>query len=341
MKRTWYNFKAKTANTPTVLSIYDDIGAHGVRAVSFLAVLRQQAGPVEIEISSLGGSVIEGIALFNGMKSWAQIPGNSLTFTVMGVAASIASMLIMVPNAKVRMPANTYLMMHKPWASPDGNADELREIADLLDKMEPSLINAYVARSGKTDDEIRAMLSAETWLTADEALAAGFVDEVIDAVEISNSCDVDRLPDEIRALIGPVAEDDKDGDQSNDGDTTTEAKPFADEALAVLDAAGLKDVAAPLILACADLTEVKARVDAAREIKALCAVAKRDGDAKSLIAQNKSVADVRAHLIAALAAEDERSEIDNTPNDKSPRGTQPAAVSTDSIWAARRKQQGA
>jgi ATP-dependent Clp protease protease subunit len=360
MKRNWYKFQAKAGNKPTLLTIYDDIGAYGVRAESFIAVLRQQTGEVEIEISSLGGSVIEGLALFNGMSRWAQTAGNSLTFTVMGVAASIASMLIMVPGAKVRMPSNTYLMVHKPWASPEGNADELREIADILDKMEPALVNAYAKRSGKTDEDIRAMLAAETWLTADEALAAGFVDEVIDPIEISNSCDKERLPDNIRALLAPAGGEGGEGGVDDADDSSVKAaaaaaakaaedaaaaaaaKPFADEAMAALTAAGLQDAAAPIILACADLDQVKARISVAREIQSLCTVLNRKDDAAALIANNKTLAEARAHLVDVLATADESRDVDNTlSNDKSPNGTQPAAVSTETIWAARRKQQGA
>lgn len=349
MKRTWYNFKAKTANTPTVLSIYDDIGAWGVSAGAFIKDLAAVSGPLDLEISSQGGSVFEGVAIYNALKRYAETAGNSVTVTVMGVAASIASVIAMA-GAKIRMPANAYMMVHKPWGGAMGNADEMRDYAELLDKIENSLVGTYMARTGKTEDEIKAMLVKDTWMTADEAVAQGFADEVIDPVDVKASCDVDRLPDEIRALVAPADDEAAAAAKAAEEaaaaakaaeEAAAAAKPFAEEAKAALDAAGLQDVSAVLVLACADLPEVKARIGIAREIKALCAVAKRDGDAKALIAANKSVADVRAHLIAALANEDERSEIDNTPNDKSPRGTQPAAVSTDSIWAARRKQQGA
>jgi hypothetical protein len=247
-------------------------------------------------------------------------------------------------GAKIRMPANAYMMVHKPWGGTMGNADDMRDYADVLDKIENSLVGTYMARTGKTEDEIKAMLVKDTWMTADEALAQGFADEVIDPVDVKASCDLDRLPDEIRALVAPASEGgpgEGEGEGDDADDSSVSDKPFAEEAKAALDAAGLQDFAAPIILACADLDQVKARIGVAREIKALCAVANRDADAKALIASNKSVADVRAHLINALAEQDERAEIDNTLNDKSPNGTQQAAVSTESIWAARRKQQGA
>jgi hypothetical protein len=232
-----------------------------------------------------------------------------------------------------------------------GNSDEMRDYADLLDKIENSLVGTYMARTGKTEDEMKAMLAKDTWMTAEEAVAQGFADEVIDAVDVKASCDIDRLPEEIRALIAPPEGGDDDADDSSAeaaADAAAEAaakaaaaKPFAEEAMAALTAAGFQDAATPIILACTDLDQVKARITVAREIQSLCTVLNRKDDAAALIAKNKTLVEARAHLVEVLATADDARDIDNTPNDKSPNGTQPAAVSTDSIWAARRKQQGA
>ncbi|MDP2262673.1 MAG: Clp protease ClpP [Hydrogenophaga sp.] len=345
MKRSWYNLKAAAGNKPAALSIYDDIGAWGVSAAAFIADLKNLSGPLNLEISSLGGNVIEGVAIYNALKRYGQQPGNSVDIVVMGVAASIASVIVMA-GTTVKMPANTYLMVHKPWGGLAGNADEMRELADHMDRFESSLVLAYTARTGKSEDDIKAMLKAETWLSAQEAVDQGFADEVLDAIDVSASCDVERLPDDVRAMFKPAAEDTPPADDPPAGDQPVEdaddssVSAFAAEATALLTAAGLENHAARIVLASTTLDQVKARIGVATEIRALCAVAKHDAEADALIAANKSVVDARAHLIDMLAKDDETREIDSRPknSDQPAHGAQPAAVTTADIWAARRNK---
>lgn len=348
MKRNWYNLKAAANGKAAQLSIYDDIGMWGVSAQAFIRDLATVSGPLDLEISSLGGSVFEGVAIYNALKRYTETAGNSLTVRVMGVAASIASYIAMA-GTKIVMPANTYLMVHKPWGGVAGNADEMRDYADLLDKIENSILGAYMGRSGKTEDEMKDMLSKDTWLTAQEAVDAGFADEVVDAVEVSASYEAERLPENLRALF---AEADPEDDEVEDADDSSvkpedkpedkppadQVKPFAAEANALLIEAGLEDHAAGIVLACTSIDEVKARVVVASEIHALCAVVKRPDDAKALIGSNKTVAQACAHLVEALAKQDDDVEIDSTPkNSTSPtNGAQPSGVNTAAIWAARR-----
>lgn len=338
MKRNWYNLKAAANGKPAQLSIYDDIGMWGVSAQAFIRDLATVSGPLDLEISSLGGSVFEGVAIYNALKRYTETAGNSLTVRVMGVAASIASYIAMA-GTKIVMPANTYLMVHKPWGGVAGNADEMRDYADLLDKIENSILGAYMGRSGKTEDEMKDMLSKDTWLTAQEAVDAGFADEVVDAVEVSASYEAERLPENLRALFAEADDSSvKPEDKPEDKPPVDQVKPFAAEANALLIEAGLEDHAAGIVLACTSIDEVKARVAVASEIHALCTVAKRPEDAKALIGSNKTVAQARAHLVEALAKQDDDVEIDSTPkNSTSPtNGAQPSGVNTAAIWAARR-----
>lgn len=345
MKRNWYNLKAAANGKAAQLSIYDDIGMWGVSAQAFIRDLATVGGgELDLEISSLGGSVFEGVAIYNALKRYAEKPGNSITVRVMGVAASIASYIAMA-GTKIVMPANTYLMVHKPWGGVAGNADEMRDYADLLDKIENSILGAYMGRSGKSEDEMKDMLSKDTWMTAQEAVDAGFADEVVDAVEVSASYEAERLPENLRALFAEAylgdEVDDADDSSVKPGDETPpvdQVKPFAAEANALLIEADLEDHAAGIVLACTSIDEVKARVAVASEINALCAVAKRPDDAKALIGGNKTVAQARAHLVEALAKQDDDVEIDSTPKTStSPtNGAQPSGVNTAAIWAARR-----
>jgi hypothetical protein len=76
-------------------------------------------------------------------------------------------------------------MIHNPWGVVMGDAENMRDQAILLDKIQAGIVNAYVAKSGKTSEEVQKWMDAETWFTAEEALAAGFVDEITDAVKIA------------------------------------------------------------------------------------------------------------------------------------------------------------
>ena len=94
----------------------------------------------------------------------------------------MASVIAMVGDTVI-MPENAMMMIHKPWGIAWGDADEMRDYADLLDKLENVLIPAYVAKTGKTAEEIAAMLEEETWMNGDECLSHGFVDQLTDPVQ--------------------------------------------------------------------------------------------------------------------------------------------------------------
>lgn len=338
MKRNWYTVKAAAESKPAVMSIYDDIGMWGVSASAFLSDLRNQSGPLEVEINSLGGSVFDGVAIYNGLKRYGEVAGNSVTVTVMGIAASIASVIAMA-GSKIRMPANSFLMVHKPWGGLYGNADEMRDYAELLDKIEMSLVGTYMSRTGMSEDDVKSMLAQDTWLTAEEAVAKGLADEVLDAIEVNASFEPERLPDNVRALYGVRAQiEPPAGDPDDDLDDADDSSVVAEEALALVTAAGFQAYAPVMVLNAKTLDDVKARIARATEINARCALAGMSGEADALITADKTVAEASTHLINALAARDDAKRID--PNqkisDKPTPGVQPAAVTTAVIWAARR-----
>lgn len=197
MKKSWYSINALSFDTGT-MSIFDDIGAFGVTATQFIQDLAN-LGDIKnltIQINSQGGSVQDGVAIFNAIK---QHPAH-VTMEVNGWALSIASFIAMAGDT-VRMASNSLLMLHNPWISTAGDAAELRKTADVLDKTKETLISAY-ARSGKSRAEIIALLDAETWFTADEALAAGFADEVQSSGQPAASFNSNRFTVPPRLLKG-------------------------------------------------------------------------------------------------------------------------------------------
>lgn len=144
---------------------------------------------INLHINSPGGSVFEGIAIFNMLKNSKA----NIDVYIDGLAASIASVIAMAGN-KIYMPANSMLMIHNPWVFCQGNASELRKQADDLDKIGSLSVKTYVERSnGKANaEEIQKLMDEETWLTAQEAIDLGLADEVLEANKMAASIDLDE-----------------------------------------------------------------------------------------------------------------------------------------------------
>jgi ATP-dependent Clp endopeptidase proteolytic subunit ClpP len=326
--RTWYEIKAQAPGAPGDISIHDEIGAFGTNAQRFINDLKRiEANEINLSINSPGGSVFDGIAIYNALRN----SGKTINVKVLGVAASIASVVAMAGD-KIVMPENAFMMVHNPWAVTKGNAEELREFADVLDKIGASLVATYVARTGKSEDEIKTLLADETYLTAAEAKELGFADEVEPALKAVASFDLDCLPANVQAAYQDAQQDDK--------GTTTVDPAFADQVALLAAQAGLADFALVFAMRGTDLPAVQADIAVAREIQALCALAKKPEAAAAHIKASKTLADVRAALLTALADQDAGTAIDtNQSNPGAARATsQPAAVTTASIWAARRNR---
>ena len=180
---TWYAIAPKAENKQTEISIFDEIGMFGVSAKQFISDL--QSVPADhsilLKIHSPGGEVFDGNAIFNAL----QRRGN-VEVQIEGIAASMAT-VISLAGAPVKMAANGFYMIHNPWGVAMGDAEELRDQAELLDKIRSNMVGAYAAKSGKSLDQIQEWMDAETWFTAEEAHAAGFVDEVTDRLALAAS----------------------------------------------------------------------------------------------------------------------------------------------------------
>ena len=159
MKKSWYKMQAK-AGTPKAaeITIFDEIGFWGVTAASFISELKAlgDVETIDVLINSPGGSVFDGLAIYNALRQHKA----SVNVTVMGVAASAASFIAMAGD-KITMPENAFLMVHNAMGGVFGNAQEMRDWADTLDKIGASLIGIYVARTGKSEAEVKALLDAE------------------------------------------------------------------------------------------------------------------------------------------------------------------------------------
>lgn len=159
--------------------IYGDIGKD-VTGRSVADQLAKADGHVTVHVNSGGGDVYEGIAVLNALRAY----DGEMTVIVESLAASAASFIAVGAGAPVKIRPNAELMLHKAWTMPMGNADSLRKTLADLDRQDVKLAQIYADRAGGTVDEWLAVMAAETWYTAQEAVDAGLVDEIEDAKRV-------------------------------------------------------------------------------------------------------------------------------------------------------------
>ncbi|EMD0157033.1 Clp protease ClpP, partial [Escherichia coli] len=202
----WYTIKAADVRGAADISIYEEIGGFGVTAKQFAEDLKAlgDVSHINLRIHSPGGDVFEGIAIYNLLRNHPA----DITVYIDGVAASMASVVAMAGD-RVVMPENAMMMIHKPWGISGGNAGDMRDYADLLDKVETVLIPAYARKTGKSAQEITAMLEDETWMDGKECLKHGFADELLPSVramariESKRTGDFLHMPETIKGMITP------------------------------------------------------------------------------------------------------------------------------------------
>lgn len=325
--KSWYSIQAK-ADQAAEISIYDEIGYWGVTAKQFIGDLKAiDTTTIRLAINSPGGAVFDALAIYNALR---QHPAN-VEVTIMGVAASAASVIAMAGDTVV-MPENAFMMIHNPLNMAYGNADDLREMADVLDKIGASLVGIYARRTGLPEDEIKALLDAETWLNAEEAVLKGFADELQPELKVAASFDMERLPDNVRASIAPAAEPDNKPEPEPEDDHPLDTAAI----VTACTAAGLSahaDALAldPLLKTPADLSAALAE---AKEIVAVCQAAAMPEIAARLIAARVPLAAARTRIQQARVALDLATAVNH--HLPKPTNSPQSAVSIAGIYAARR-----
>lgn len=334
MAKRWYTIRA-AANGGAELVIYDEIGIWGITARDFFHDLKAlgDVGAITVRIHCPGGSVTEGLAIYNLLRSH---PAH-VTVKIDGIAASIASVIAMAGDV-VEMPSNTFMMIHDPVGQMRGTEEDMREIADILKAMKAALVKAYVTKTGKTEEEVAAIMAAETLLTAQEAKDGGFADVITDEVKIAACAFPDALtnlslPEHVAtAFARPTAATTTDEEESHMSGKT---KPAADEntpastteAVAaetaraegisrVCNDAGCPQLISNLLSTGATVADAEAKVAGIAGLRDICASAKKlrpDWDIDTMQAEfiAKGVpADVASKaLLKKMADEDGATEI--------------------------------
>ena len=193
---TWYTIRARASGAEVL--IYDEIGAYGVSAKGFLAELGAlpDDAPIDLRLISPGGSVFDAVAIFNALSRHA----GRITVWIDGIAASAASYIAMAGD-EIVMPENAFMMIHDPSGIVMGTAADMRDMAGTLDKIAASMTRGYAAKSGKPEADIAALLAAETWFDAKDALEAGLATRMAEPVRIAASFDIGQFRNAPPGLI--------------------------------------------------------------------------------------------------------------------------------------------
>ncbi|MDX3643233.1 head maturation protease, ClpP-related [Streptomyces sp. MB09-02B] len=176
-EQTWYRISnaLDEGGTPYAsISVYGDIGSWGITASSFMEELKAVDAPeIRLSISSPGGDLFDGLAIHNALRSHRA----KVVVQVDALAASIASVIAMAGDRIIAAPHSQF-MIHNAAGVAAGEATELREYADFLDKQSENIAGVYAERAGGTVKHWLKLMAAETWFFAEEAVAAGLADEV-------------------------------------------------------------------------------------------------------------------------------------------------------------------
>lgn len=205
------SFKAQDANAE--IWLYDEIGSGwfgGMSAKQFADEFKKlgKVNNISLRINSPGGDVFDGLAIYNILKQ----SSSRITVYIDGLAASIASIVAMAGD-EINMADNAIMMIHKAWGMAIGNSDEMQAMSDTLNKLDGTLVGTYAKQTGMDQTRIAELMSAETWMTAQEALNYGFITRITDEMKLAAHFDLDKykyknLPT-ARQPMQPVADEDK------------------------------------------------------------------------------------------------------------------------------------
>lgn len=166
-----------------------------IRAIDVVASLANVTGDVvSVRINSPGGSVNEAIAIYNALRA----DRRKIVCYIDSIAASAASLIAMAGD-EIVMAENASIMVHDPFAFVGGNGDDLRAYADEIDRMRAIVVDIYAKRTKRSADEISHLMSAETFMGAEEAVRLGFADRVEEALAVAACATLDK--DKLRNLL--------------------------------------------------------------------------------------------------------------------------------------------
>lgn len=325
--KTWYRLRA--ARKSAELLLYEEIGAFGVSSKYLVAQLESlgEITDLTVRINSPGGDVFDALAIHNALS---RHPARVVA-CIDALCASAAT-LVALSSDEVRMADNGQFMIHEPWTVAMGNSAELLKQSDLLDTIAQQIVGIYTRKTGADPDTVREWMRAETWYTAEQALAAGFVD-VIDepfrlAALISHSLTqfrnrpLEKLPMTDETTVAatpdiPVPAPDPTPEPTQEPAPEPVSDAADQVAISQMCLEQKEPGLIPLLLASRlNAAQVQARIDTAREIRQICARVHLPELADGLISSGQSAEQAKVITWNALAARSEQNPVDGTPPDR-------------------------
>jgi ATP-dependent protease ClpP protease subunit len=353
--KTWYALQASGEAAERVIEVfvYGEIGTWGITANQFVQDLRAMddgVSPVIAAFNSIGGDLFDGLAMHNALSRL----GERCTGRIDALAASAASVAVCGAHHVV-IASNAMLMIHNPYTYAGGDAEDFRRVADVLDQTLEAIIAAYKAKAPNIDDaELRRMVNAETWLTANEALALGLADEVGEGIKVKACLGqgavlqrYQHAPAELLAQLEEPPEADPDLELDPvDPPLVPVVVDSAKLALMITQrctAAGISNLIEPLLSSTQLESEeiVLAGLARAKAVNDLCVAARLPEFSAEYVSAGLDAAAVRARLFDKIVTSGKGFEIDNSlplDNDPAPKvlAKQPDPTS---IWASRQAAQ--
>ena len=157
----------------TKMYIYGEIGYWGVEASDVVEALQGISGPVEVHINSMGGSVFEGLAIYQALVEHSA----GVDVVIDGLAASAASFIAMAGRT-IQIGAAAHMMIHNASSGCYGTAADMEATAAMLRNCSAAIAGLYAKRSGQPVEGFTAAMDAETWYIGQEAVDAGLADSV-------------------------------------------------------------------------------------------------------------------------------------------------------------------
>lgn len=348
--KTWFRFQ-NAADDPSTAEIHildyignwdDDWFARnfgldmGVTARAFveqLAALPDSVKAIHVHINSPGGDVQAGVNIANALRDQQTSKGRTVETFVDGIAASIASVIAMA-GSKVHISDNGLLMIHNPWSATLGDAREMRKMADVLDAMRAQIVATYKWHSALDEDKLVALMDAETWMDADEAIANGLATDKVEGLRAAAAFDAKgvskfKVPEKFKARVdGFLAPAEKPIQKPQPASAADVLRICREASLPIAFAEQLVADQLPIEQATARVSAEKTRVAEATTratgITALCVRVKLPDLAAGYINGSMPVEDVKKHLATITAKLDGRIATDGglDPN----HGTTPKPV---------------
>ncbi|MFN3358906.1 MAG: head maturation protease, ClpP-related [Pseudomonas sp.] len=346
--KSWYTLQASgdAEQRSIEIFVYGEIGAWGVTANQFVQDLRAMddgTSPVIVAFNSIGGDLFDGLAIHNALSRL----GERCAGRIDALAASAASVAVCGAH-RVVIAANAMLMIHNPYTFTGGDAEDFRRVADVLDQTLEAIIAAYKAKAPDIDEaELRRMVNAETWLTANEAVALGLADEVGDGLKVSaclgQGSVLQRFQHAPPELLAQLDEEPEAEPPELDPAPILDAAKLALMVTQGCAAAGISNLVDPILAATKLESEavIQAALTNAKALHGLCVAARLPELTGEFINAGLDEAAVRARLFDKLVGSGGGFEINNSlPLDDDPAPTIKAKqVDTQSIWSSRQAAQ--